>query len=259
VTFGNCYKKQRKYMDILILATFLVALFSSLLSGLASGGGGFIMGPWWLVLGLSPAQAVACGSFTGTGMSLSSLHALRRGGIRAHRRVSTITSIIAAVSALIASFLLPHINPSVFDVSIALLTIISLPLFFSRHSRLLAGSRSIMSERCGFVAIAVLLLLGSVLFSSGLSMLIALALPVFFGTSTLESAGIRRTMGIAQMSVLLVSLHSFIVWPYALAGLIGGILGSYAGTHIAVKKGETLAKHALSAGAVVSALVLLLR
>ena len=33
-------------MDILYLATFLVALISSILSGIAGGGGGFVMSPY---------------------------------------------------------------------------------------------------------------------------------------------------------------------------------------------------------------------
>jgi len=48
-------------MNMLILATFVVAFFSSVLSGISGGGGGFIMTPYFLLAGLSPQQNVAVG------------------------------------------------------------------------------------------------------------------------------------------------------------------------------------------------------
>lgn len=36
-------------MEFIYIATFFVALISSILSGMAGGGGGFIMAPYWLI------------------------------------------------------------------------------------------------------------------------------------------------------------------------------------------------------------------
>ena len=65
-------------MDILYLATFLVTLIASLLSGMAGGGGGFVLSPYWLIAGMTPAQGAATGAFMATGMSISSVAAFRK-------------------------------------------------------------------------------------------------------------------------------------------------------------------------------------
>lgn len=46
-------------MELLFIATFLVAFISSILSGLAGGGGGFMMAPYWLIAGMTPAQGTS--------------------------------------------------------------------------------------------------------------------------------------------------------------------------------------------------------
>lgn len=67
-------------MELLYVATFLVALLSSLLSGAAGGGGGFIMAPYWLLAGLTPAQGATTGAFMALGMGGSSLAAFKGSG-----------------------------------------------------------------------------------------------------------------------------------------------------------------------------------
>ena len=52
-------------MDIIYLATFLVAFISSILSGVAGGGGGFVMSPYWLEGELFAKYALAIMSLIG--------------------------------------------------------------------------------------------------------------------------------------------------------------------------------------------------
>jgi uncharacterized membrane protein YfcA len=66
-------------------------------------------------------------------------------------------------------------------------------------------------------------------------------------------------MGIIQSAaifIVLVFLGNF-VWQHAVVGVLGGMIGSYFGTKLAIKRGETFAKYALAAGALVSSLFLL--
>lgn len=64
-------------MDYTAVLIFLVAFVASVLSGIAGGGMGFVTTPFWLVLGMSPAQGGATGAFMATGMSISSVMAFR--------------------------------------------------------------------------------------------------------------------------------------------------------------------------------------
>lgn len=242
---------------LLLVATFFVSLASSILSGIASGGGGLVMSPWQLMIGMNPAQMTGTGSIGGSAMALASLTAYRKGKTRQYPKESIIFALIAALSAFIGSYVVPHIGTSSFKLIIALLTFASLPLFFSKHRRFAAGTRTRRDKIVGYSVVSLLLLAGSIIFSSTFSLLVALALPFFFGMSTLESAAVRRWMGLAQLIVLCVMLHHYIIWVYLLASVPSGALGSYIGTHIAIKKGERFAKSALAVMGVMSAVALL--
>ena len=244
---------------LLLVATFFIALISSILSGIVGGGGGFIMAPWQLLIGFSPVQMVASGSVGGSSMAIGSLLALKHGGIKTERIVVVTLSIIALLGAVLASFVLPRIDADVFKTMIAGLTLLSLPLFFSRHQRFQIGVRSKRSRRLGYLVLSLLIIIGSILFTSIFSLLIALTLLFFFGTSTLESTSIRRVVGLVQMVVLAILLHEHIIWTYTLITVTGGALGSYLGTRLAIKRGDIFAKNALAALAIVSALALLLQ
>lgn len=242
---------------LLLVATFFVSLVSSILSGIASGGGGLVMSPWQLMIGMNPAQMTGSGSIGGSAMALASLAAYRKGKTRQYPKESIIFAVIAALSAFAGSYVVPHIGTSSFKLIIAVLTLASLPLFFSKHRRFATGTRSRQNKIIGYGIISLLLLAGSIIFSSVFSLLVALALPFFFGMSTLESASVRRWMGLAQLIVLAIMLRHYIIWVYLLASVPGGALGSYIGTHIAVKKGEGFAKIALATMAIVSVISLL--
>ena len=62
---------------LLPFITFGVTFLTSILSGMAGGGGSFIMTPYWLIIGLTPAQGATTGAFTALGLGGGSLAAFR--------------------------------------------------------------------------------------------------------------------------------------------------------------------------------------
>jgi uncharacterized membrane protein YfcA len=245
-------------MELIYLATFLVALISSILSGSAGGGGGFVMAPYWLIAGLTPVQGATTGAFMALGMGGSSLAAFRGSGhMPKDRNLTILLIILTLLTSAVGPFFLPHISVEVFKPILAVLTIISLPLLFINRKNIVLSKRN---KNIGIVLLGLLLLASSFITSSAFSIIIAIILSQMFNFTVLQSTALRRLIGIIQslvIFIILVTLGGF-VWQHAIAAILGGTIGSYLGTKFAIKRGERFAKYALSAGAVVSSIALLL-
>lgn len=245
-------------MELIYFATFVVAFLSSILSGIAGGGGGFIMAPYWLLSGMTPAQGATTGAFMALGMGGSSLAAFRGTGHMPHNKKFTIALVIMTLlTSAIGPFFLQRISVDVFKPILAILTIVSLPLLFISRKDIHISRRN---KILGMGLLGVLLLASSFITSSAFSIFIAIVLSQVFRLSVLQSTALRRIIGLIQSAVIfgiLLSLGNFL-WPHAVAGIIGGSLGSYIGTKLAIKKGEKFAKYALTFGAIISSLALLL-
>lgn len=244
-------------MELSYIATFFVALLSSILSGLAHGGGGFVMGPYWLLSGMTPAQGATTGAFMSTGMAVSSAAAFRQSGhYAANRPLMYTLSAVAVCTAIIGALVLPHIEVSAFKMILAIVTIAAIPLLFAKpaFSHKLSNRPAI-----GFIVASLLLLAGSIINGSAISILFTVTLMTFFNMSIMKVTALRRFVGIGQSVALFVVLaaQGFFVWQHALLALIGASAGSYIGTKYAIRKGEVFAKYALATIAAISSLLLL--
>ncbi len=246
-------------MEPIYLATLLVALISSIFSGIAGGGGGFIMSPYWLLAGLSPAQGANVGSFTAIGMGVSSLAAFRKSEhLPKDTKLIVFLSIVAILASLIGAIVLPKIDVSLFTNTLAWITIAALPLLFIRRGN---SHRFMKHRNIGIILLALLLVVGSIVMSSAFSILIALVMMSFLDLSVLKMTALRRLVTLSQSITLFIflTLQGFFIWQHALAGLIGGSIGSYIGTKFAISRGEEFAKWTLAVGALLGAVALLLR
>jgi uncharacterized membrane protein YfcA len=245
-------------VESIYLATFFVALISSIFSGLAGGGGGFIMAPYWLISGMTPAQGATTGSFMAIGMGVSSLAAFRKTGhLPKEKRLTVLLSAVTVISSVFGALILPHIDVAAFTNTLALTTIAALPLLFIKRT---TTHRFAKHRNVGIGLITLLLILSSIITSSAFSIPIAIILISFFDLSVLQMTALRRLITLSQSIVLFVVLtaQGFFIWQHALAGIIGGSLGSYIGTRFAISKGELFAKWALAGGALVGAIALLI-
>jgi uncharacterized membrane protein YfcA len=243
-------------MESIYLATFVVAFVSSILSGIAGGGGGFIMAPYWLISGMTPAQGATTGAFMALGMGGSSLAAFRgTGHMPRNKKLMIMLLVMTLLTSAVGPFFLQHIHVDVFKPILAMLTIISLPLLFINRKDIHISKQN---QAIGIALLGILLLASSFITSSAFSIFIAIVLSQVFSLSVLQSTALRRLIGIVQSAVIfgiLVCLGNFL-WPHALAGIIGGSIGSYIGTKLAIKRGEKFAKYALAIGATISSLAL---
>ena len=250
--------KKELFLHIIYLVTFLVALISSVLSGIAGGGGGFVMAPYWLLTGMSPAQGATTGAFMATGMSISSVAAFRKSGhLPKDKKLLCTLFVVASIASIVGAVIVPHIDIRAFKNILALITILALPLLFIKAN---VTSRLAEHRTIGWMLAITLLVVGSIITSSAFSVLFALTLVTFFDMSVLQMTALRRIVGIVQSAVLFTAfaVQGYFIWQHALAGFIGGSIGSYIGTKYAVKKGESLAKYALATMSIVGAIALLL-
>lgn len=244
-------------MDEAYIVTFVVTFAASILSGIAGGGVGFVTTPFWLLMGMSPAQGSATGAFMATGMSISSLAAFRKSGhFPRDKKLLYSLSVVTLFASLLGAVIVPRIDVQLFKHVLAVITILTLPLLFikPRFTHRLSKYGGI-----GLILAASLLVVGSIITSSAFSILFSLVLMTFFSLSVLQTTAYKRLLYLVQSVVLLVgfTLQGYLLWQHAVAGFFGGSLGAYIGTRFAIKKGETFARYALASISLLGALALL--
>lgn len=244
-------------MDLIYFATFTVALLSSLLSGIAGGGGGFIMAPYWLISGMTPAQGATTGAFMATGMSASSVAAFcKTDHFPKNKKLLCILMATTFVGSLLGAIIVPKIDIHAFRYVLAVITMAALPLLFVKPN---TKQRITRQGSLGLLLAIFLLIIGSIITSSAFSILLALTLIAFFDMSVLQMTALRRVIGVVQSVVLFAAfaVQGYFIWQHAIAGFIGGSIGSYIGTKYSVKKGETFAKYALAVISLIGAVALI--
>jgi uncharacterized membrane protein YfcA len=245
-------------VDLLLPVTFVVSLLSSVLSGMAGVGGGLIMQPYWLLIGLSPAQSAANASFLSLGIGVGSLTAFQKTKyLPGHKKLIIILAGTTIIASVIGAILLPHFEANSFKPALAVLTIAALPLLFINKNKFSSLKHS---KRIGIILFSILVVAGSITLSSTFWILIAIMLPTLFNLTILQGTVIRRIMGLVQAIILfmLLTIGGYFVWTYAIVGFVGALIGSYIGTRVAISKGNKFARYALAAIALVSAVALLI-
>lgn len=243
-------------MDFIIVATFLVAFLSSIISGMSGGGGSLVMVPFYLLLGLTPQQIVGVGSVASLGLGGSSLIAMR-GKQLLHKKFLVPLTLLTIIATLLAMGILPHIKSESFTITLGFLLIALAPTLFIKKNNFQPGNRKPWQVWSGYALYAALLL-GNALGGS-VAPLLFLPLMFLMGLTALEATALRRVLGLIQAVIIFVVVlpQGFILWSYALASLIGCYVGGYVGTKIALKRGEGFVKLGLAITMIVSGFVLL--
>jgi uncharacterized membrane protein YfcA len=239
------------------LLAFIVSFIASILSGIAGGGVSFVTTPFWLVIGMTPAQGGATGAFMATGMSLGSLVTFRKSGhIPKDKKLFYILAVVTLIASILGVFVVPKIDISVFRTALAIITLAALPLLFVKPSTKYDLKKY---KKLGLALAAGLMAIGSIIISGAFSILFTLVLVLFFGMSVLQTTAMKRLLFFIQSVVLLIgfAVQGYLLLRYAAAAFLGGTLGAHIGTKYTVKRGENFAKCALAVMALVGAVALL--
>lgn len=244
-------------MELLPLVTFFVAIVSSVLSGMSGGGGGFIMTPYFLLIGLSPQQIVAGGSVASLGLGSSSLVAMRGQGLITTRFLWPLAG-LTLCATLLAMLVLPKIESELFMIVMGMLLIVLAPTLFIKKQRFQPGGRSNKSIIFGYITYGIILFASSL--GSGVATLLFLPLMFLMGLTVIQANALRRTLLILQAAITfcVVLPLGWIVWSHTLACLVGCYIGGFIGTKIALRRGETFVKYTLASIMIISGIALLL-
>ncbi len=244
-------------MTWLIGVTFGVGFVSSLLSGMGGGGGGFITIPYYLFIGLPPANALATAKMSGIGTSVGALTAFRGKGL-VNRRLAIPFMVLTVIFSLISAWLIPRIDPALFQRIIGIVLLALTPTLFIKKKAFLPGERSKPFIIIGFVCYAVFSFLQT-LVGTGMGSVLVLILMFMFGLGALEASATKRVAQSVQSAILfvLLAVQGLVFWWHGLAGLLGATIGSHIGGRIAIKKGDRFVRIILSTVMVTSGIALL--
>jgi uncharacterized membrane protein YfcA len=242
----------------LVGLTFVVSFVASALSGIGGGGGGFILTPYFILVGLSPQQAVATGKLSGLGVAFGSLTAFR-GKNFVDRRLIWPLVIITTATSVTAAMLLPKIDATIFRHIIGVLLVVLIPTLFINKKALQPGPRTTKVVAAGYVVYASVAFTQA-MFGTGLAILLTLDLMFLFGLGAMQANATKRVAQAAQAVIMfvLLMLQGLVVFTHGVAGLVGSSIGSHVGSHIAIKKGSRFIKIVLAFLMVASAIALLL-
>lgn len=229
-------------MEWTLLVTFFVGIAASAISGMSGGGGGFIIVPYLIFIGLSPAQALATAKIGGLGTAVGALTAFKGTGL-VRRNLVVPFMAITLVCALISAWLIPQIDSSVFQKVIGVALILLIPTLFIKKKGFEPGDRSRGYIIVGYVAYVVFAFLQT-LIGTGIGTILVLILMFLFGLNALEANATKRFTQPVQALVLfvLLAVQGLVVWAHGIAGMFGGIIGSHIGTKFAIKRGAEFVK-----------------
>lgn len=244
-------------MEWLVVLTFVVALLSSTFSGMSGGGGGFLTVPYFIFIGLPPANALATAKMGAIGTSVGAIAAFNGKGV-VHKKLVLPLMAITLVCSLIAAWLIPRIDPGVFMNIIGAALILLIPTMFTKKASLQPGKRATPWLVAGFV-LYTLFSFAQTVIGTGMGSILVVILMLLFGLSALESNATKRVAQSVQAFVLFVLLgvQGLVMWTHGIAALLGALLGSNIGSRIAIKKGSQLVKIMLASLMAISGIALL--
>ena len=100
---------------------------------------------------------------------------------------------------------------------------------------------------------------GRAIFGGGIGTFNVIVFTKMFGMDMITTNAVKRAVTFVPLVVaaIIFIVNDLIIWNYGIALFLGSLIGSHAGAHIAIKKGNKFAKDVLIIAAIVMGLILL--
>ncbi len=238
-----------------LVLVFAATLVISVVSGFAGGGGGLLMVPFFIFLGLPAPVAVGTNKMSGLGATFGALSVFFKSGLIVKRIVKVMLP-VAVVIGVITPFVFIQLDTKVMEKIIGGLLIVMTPTLFLKHRLTRLKTRA--KEHIGYICYSFVLALQS-LFGTGIGTLQLFILTLLFDTTKLQANATKRavTATLTPVAFIGLAIAGFVRFDIGIAALLGALIGSRLGAGLAIKKGEHWAKWAMAVPAFISGVVLL--
>lgn len=229
------------------LVTYAVIVLSmSIFSGIAGAGAGFIITPVAILLGLSPAQAISSGKFNGLANAIGSLSGLRKYKSSVTRRSIITIMLLAFVIGLTSPLIIKSFESKWYQITLGIILLLLIPVMLYSKVGITATKPSSRRRSLGYGLLTISLFLQGA-FSGGIGTLVNVVLMGMLGMTTNEAHITKRwSQMVLNITIIFGVLGSgLILWPVAITGVTGSLIGSSIGSRIAVRKGDAFANHIL--------------
>jgi uncharacterized protein len=217
------------------------ALASSVFSGIAGAGAGFIMTPLAIFLGLSPAQAVSSGKFNGLATTIGSLSSLRAKGAINKGRVAAIMA-LALVVGLFVPYVIRALDGKAYRIVLGVMILLMIPVLIHKKVGHEARHPSRLQKGLGGILLTASLFLQGA-FSGGLGSLVNIVLMGMLGQTANEAHITKRWSQLVLNVTIIFGIlgDRLVVWPVVAVGVCTNLVGSHIGGRIATHKGDKFA------------------
>lgn len=219
-------------------------IISGILSGISGGGGGMLMIPLFIMVGLPPQHAVATGKMNGLGAAFGGLSVFAKTG-HIRRDILKVMLPIAIIVGVTTPLVFAAIDSKAFQIILGIILILMVPTLFLKRRRLEPPSKK--HKVAGYSLYSGVLALQAI-FGTGVGSLALFVLTLLLGTTKLEANATKRavTAVLTPITFVALLLGGFVNLAYGSVGLVSVFIGTHFGSKIAVKKGEKFVSVAMA-------------
>jgi uncharacterized membrane protein YfcA len=236
----------------------VVSVLMSILSGIAGAGGGFVMTPLLIFLGLTPAQAVSTGKIGGLMITIGSLGSMRSVTKKLTWHKIVPIMLLALAVGLAVPYAIRSLDNDIYRIVLGVILLLMVPIMLVRKVGIEPKKPSKAKSYLGYMLLTGALALQGV-FSGGLGTLVNVVLMGMLGmTATEANVAKRWSQLILNITILLgVVFSGLIVWQIATVMIFTTFIGGSIGGHLAVKKGDKFVLNVMIGLMVISGLLLI--
>ncbi len=242
-----------------LVGVFVMSLLVGGFSAMSGSAGGIVMTPFFIWLGLTPQQTIATGKFASFGLSIGAITAFRKKVVKEKRSILVAVIVLSILIGIVSAYTFQRVGNATLQKLIGVFMLLMIPAVWGENAGTRRKRVSKFRLRLGYVALAGVLFIQGV-FGGGVGTILSVVFILFFGTTAIEANMLQRiaTLLLNSVIVLLILHTSLIVFDYGTAALIGALIGGFAGSKFALKKGEKFAKVMLMAFMAIAGVALIL-
>lgn len=236
----------------------IMGFITSIFSGIAGAGGGFIMTPLAILLGLTPAQAVSTGKISGLSVTIGSLAGMRKAKERVSWSRIVPIMILAFLVGVSVPWVIKSLDSEVYRTALGVILLLMIPVMIFKKVGIKPHQPSRWQKIGGGLLLTLALALQGV-FSGGLGTLVNIVLMGMLGMTAMEANITKRwSQVILNVTIIIgVVTSGLVVWSIVPVAVTATFCGSYLGGHIAVRKGDSFIMKIMIVLMLVSALLLI--